>query len=114
VWLNNLQTFLIENILFVHVYYKGQELLGPNAKRVKYIHTSASGAACGLNLNKGRTYLLSGRVHLYQSQLIGCVTENVSLTLQTFTSVINVIKGDVRFYIKFIFTLESKIFTDHI
>ncbi|XP_048738748.1 metalloproteinase inhibitor 2-like isoform X2 [Ostrea edulis] len=46
----------------IHRFFKGRELLGHNAKRVKYIHTSASGAACGLQLNKGKTYILSARI----------------------------------------------------
>lgn len=44
------------------IFPQGEELLGGKGKRVKYIHTSASGAACGLHLNKGKTYILSGKV----------------------------------------------------
>lgn len=46
----------------IHRFFKGEELLGGKGKRVKYIHTSASGAACGLHLNKGKTYILSARI----------------------------------------------------
>lgn len=46
----------------IHRFFKGKELLGKHGKRVKYIHTSASGAACGLTLNKGKTYILSARI----------------------------------------------------
>ncbi|KAK3101362.1 hypothetical protein FSP39_003017 [Pinctada imbricata] len=46
----------------VHRFFKGNDKLDNIGKALKYIHTSGSGAACGVILQKGKTYIISARI----------------------------------------------------
>lgn len=44
------------------IFFQGEELLGGKGKRVKYIYILVLGVVCGLYFNKGKMYILLGKV----------------------------------------------------
>lgn len=50
------------NLVICLIFFQGEELLGGKGKRVKYIYILVLGVVCGFYFNKGKMYILLGKV----------------------------------------------------